>query len=283
MRRLVAGGWWLVGLMRAGSLEAQLTSEDRGAIADLGPAYATHFELKRGWYRGQAIQYFDIGPQENTTASVFLFITGIDSNGAPRLVPGQQPVFSSLPGLEHFSAIWQVQYVQVGPGYAANAVRDGREALGMALAGRARMIVPGTFVNYSIVPDGSRLDGDPDARPLLRGWYKGAQVPYFDFGITRREPAPIFPFVTGFVDGGPQFLRAQANIVDAIPGSEGGTHDLWDVMFVESPAGYEPDSIRDLATLRARGLAIRAAGQVRNCPVVLLEGRRVPRSTLLSR
>lgn len=281
MRWLPAAGYQLLAvLMHAGPLLAQLTGNDRAALADLGPAYATHFTLKRGWFRGQAIQYFDIGPQENTSASVFLFVTGFDSSGAPRLVPGQRPVFSSIPGLEGFSAMWAVQYVVVGPGYAANTVRDGRQALGMTLSGQARMVVPGSFINYSIVPDGSTLEGDPDTRPLLRGWYKGAEVPYFDFGITRREPAPIFPFVTGFDNGAPQFLRAQANIVDAIPGSDGGTHDLWDVMFVEAPAGYEPDTIRDLATLRARGLPIRPAGQVRNCPVVILEGRRVPRSTL---
>lgn len=266
----------LLGLLPR-TVVGQLSSADRAALADLGPTYATRYELRRGWFRGQPIRYFDIGPQDNTTAAVFLFVTGMDPDGTPHFVPGQRPVFSSLPGLESFSAIWQLHYVQVRPGYAANQVRDGRRALSMVLSGQARLILPGSWVNYSIVAEGSSLVEDPGARPLRHGWYKGAEVPYFDFGFTEREPAPIFPFVTGFSADGPEFLRAQANIVDAVPGSAAGTHDLWDVMFVEAPAGYEPDTIRDLAMLRSRGLPIRPAGQVRNCPVVLVNGQPVPR------
>src|SRR5205814_312747 len=160
---------------------AQLTANDRAALADLGPQYAQHFTLHRGWFRGAPIQYFDIGPQENTSAAVFLFITGIAADGTPQLVPGQRPVFSSIPGLAAFS---------------------GEE---------------------------------------------------------------------------PRFFRAQANIVDVVPGA-GGTHDLWDVTFVQVPPGYEPDGIRDLPTLLRRSdFTIRRAGQVRNCPVVLLNGARAPR------
>lgn len=286
MRLLVDGRRWTVAsgallLLVQGRAVAQLTTNDRAALADLGPQYAERFMLRRGWFRGQPIQYFDIGPQENTSAAVFLFVTGIDSNGVPRLVPGQRPVFSSVPGLAGFSAMWTVEYLQVGPDYAANQVRDARQALALVLSGAARAVIPGTFVNYSIVAEGSVLVDDPDARPLLHGWYKGSEVAYFDFGVTKREPAPIFPFVTGFDNGAPQFLRAQANIVDAVPGSDEGTHDLWVVMFVRIPAGYEPDTIRDLATLRARAdFVIRPAGQVRNCPVVIIDGRRAPRQTL---
>lgn len=267
----------LVLLAAAGPAHAQLTSNDRAALADLEPAYAQHFDLHRGWFRGLPIRYFDIGPQENTSSAVFLFATSIDTNGVPRLVPGQRPVFSSIPGLAGFSAIWKVEYLVVGPSYQANTVRDAREALRLILTNQARVVIPGTFINYSIVPDASTLEGDPDHRPLLKGWYKGAEVPYFDFGLTERDPAPIFPFVTGFDGDAPRFLRAQANVVDAVPGS-GGTHDLWDVMFVQVPESYVPDTIRDLPTLRAHNeFVIRPAGQVRNCPVVIINGERAPR------
>jgi hypothetical protein len=268
----------------APSARAQLTADDRAALGDLGPSFAQRFELKRGWYRGHPIQYFDVGPQDPTIAPVFLFATGIDADGMPRLVPDQRPVFSSIPGLAGYSAIWQVHYVVVGPGYTANRVRDAREALGLTLRGSARLVIPGTFLNLSIVPAGSSLNGDPDQRPLKTGWFKGAEVPYFDFGWTLSQPAPIYPFVTGFAGDTPQFLRAQANVVDVVPDSAGPGRDLWDVMFVEAPAGYEPDAVRDRSAIvgpAARSdLHVRRGGQVRNCPVVIVDGRRAPRTGL---
>ncbi len=258
--------------------EAQLTPDDRANLADLGPQYAQQFVLHRGWFRGTPIQYFDIGPQDPGTLPLFILVTAVDADGTPHPVQDQRPIFSSIPGKEGFSAIWQVQYIVVGSEYVANSIRDARQAVGLVLTGH-RLIVPRIYINYSIVPDGSTLVGDPDTRELKHGWYKGAEVPYFDFGRTSADPAPIYPFVTGFNGDEPQFLRAQANIVDVVPGSDnGGTHDLWDVNFVLAPPGYEPDAIRDRATLLSRAdLSIRHAGQVRNCPVVLIDGRRAPR------
>ncbi|HEY2806401.1 MAG TPA: hypothetical protein VGI92_11150 [Gemmatimonadales bacterium] len=258
---------------------AQLTPNDRAALGDLGPQYAQHFTLHRGWFRGTAIQYFDIGPQARASLPVFILVTGVDPDGTAHPVPEQRPILPSIPELEGFSALWQVNYIVVGPEYVANQLRDARQVVGLVLAGRARLVVPGDHINYSIVPDGSFLVDDPDNRPLLKGWYKGAEVPYFDFGRTSADPAPIYPFVTGFNGDNPQFLRAQANIVDVVPGSDGGgTHDLWDVTFVIVSASYVPDTIKDRATLLGRAdLLIRHAGQVRNCPVVLIGGTRAPR------
>lgn len=266
-------------LSHAAIAVAQLSPNDRAALSDLGPQYAQRFTLHRGWFRGIPIQYFDIGTQDAGTLPVFVLVTAVDQDGTPHPVPGQRPIFSSIPGREGFSAIWQVQYVVVSPGYQANQVRDAHQAVGLVLSG-ARLVVSGTYINYSIVPEGSMLVDDPDTRALQHGWYKGTAVEYFDFGPTSPEPAPIYPFVTGFAGDDPQFLRAQANVVDVVPGEgNGGTHDLWDVHFVIAPPDYVPETIRDRATILSRpDLSIRRAGQVRNCPVVLVEGRRAPRA-----
>ena len=275
--RVVTAVLVLTGL-RSAAARAQLTPDDRANLADLGAAYASQFTLHRGWFRGTPIQYFDIGPQDLATLPLFILVTSVDSDGTAHPVAGQRPIFSSIPGKEGFSAIWQVQYIVVGSEYAANSIRDARQAVGLVLAGH-RLAVPRAWINYSIVPEGSTLVGDPDRRELQHGWYKGAAVAYFDFGRTSPDPAPIYPFVTGFSGDDPQFLRAQANIVDVVPGSDnGGTHDLWDVTFVLVPASYQPDAIRDRATLLSRAdFSIRRAGQVRNCPVVLIDGQRAPR------
>ena len=62
--------------------------------------------------------------------------------------------------------------------------------------------------------------------------------------------------------------------------------DMWDVHFVTVPPGYAPDSLRDLRALLAEAaagrLAIRRVGQVRNCPVVIVDGRPAPRLPLVA-
>jgi hypothetical protein len=267
-----------------GAAAAQLTPAERAALDDLAPTYAQRFELRRGWYRGRAIRYFDIGPVDVSVAPVFYFVRGFDAAGRPVFVDGQQPVFSSLPGLPGYSGIWQVHFVVVPAGYRANAVTEGRVAVGMGLRGEARLVIPGSYVNLPIVPGGSTLDGDPARRPLAGGWFKGRAVSYFDFGRSPLAPAPIYAFILGLDGDAPRFLREQANVVDVAPDSVGDYMDMWDVHFVTVPAGYAPDTIRDLATLlaeeRAGRVAIRRIGSVRNCPVVIVEERTAPRRPL---
>lgn len=265
---------------------AQLTAADRAALGDLAAQFAERFELSRGWYRGRPIHYFDFGPAAVTISPIFFVVTGFDADGTPRFVAGQRPIFATIPGVPGYSAIWQVHYLVVGPGYLANTVRDGRTAVAMALAGTARLVVPGVYVNCPIVAHGSSLVGDPDARPLLAGWYKGAEVAFFDFGRAPLAPAPIYVFVTGFSGDEPQFLRAQGSIVDVVPGDGAEYRDMWDVHFAHVGLDYQPDRIQDAVTLLAeaqRGtITIRRAGAVRNCPVVLVDDRPAPRRGLAS-
>ncbi len=267
-------------------LRAQLTNDDRAALGDLAPQFAQAFPLVRGWYRAQPIRYYDFGPQAPTISPMFLVARGFSAAGRPVLVEGQRPIFSSVPGLPGYSAIWQVQYLVVGPDYVANTLSDGRTAIAWTLAGRARLVVPGLFVNCPIVPLGSTLEGDPGRRALQLAWYKGHDVWFFDFGRTAPEPAPIYAFVSGFDGAAPRFIRGQANVVDVVPEGDGRQRDLWDVTFVAVPAAYEPDGVRDAASV-ATGSAPRGpfrltrAGSVRNCPVVLVTDATAPRPGLL--
>jgi len=274
-----------LGLFGAAPARAQLTPNERAALDDLAPAYAQRFELRRGWYRDRPIRYFDIGPVAVTLAPVFLFATALDSAGRPTLVPGQLPVFASLPGLEGYSGIVQVHYVIVPPGYRANSVTDARAIVAMALRGDARLVIPGSYANLPIVPEGSALVGDPVGRVTQAGWFRGARVAYFDFGLTPLAPAPIYAFITGMENDAPRFLREQANVVDVAPDSGADYRDLWDVHFVTVPPGYTPDTIRDRSTLLAEAsaghLTIRRVGQVRNCPVVSVDGRPATRRELV--
>lgn len=274
----------LTAIATPGAARAQLSALERAALEDLAPAYAQRFELRRGWFRGQEVRYFDIGPVAVSIAPVFFFAT-LDGAGRPVLVPGQRPVFSSLPGLDGYSAIWQVHFVIVPPGYHANRVTEAREAVAMSLRGEARLLIPGSYVNLPIVPPGSTLQDDPARRPLLSGWFKGREVAYFDFGRSPLAPAPIYALISGMDGDAPRFVPGQANVVDVVPDSAARYMDMWDVHFVTVPADYRPDTIRDLATLlreaAAGRVSVRRIGSVRNCPVVLVDGRLAPRVPLL--
>lgn len=264
--------------VRPAALSAQLTGEDRAALADLGPQFAQAFAPAAGWYRGRTIHYYDFGPQAVTISPMFLVVTGFGPDGRPELVPGQRPIFSSIPGIAGYSAIWQVHYVVVGPWYRANQLRDGRTAIQWALAGRARLVIPGFLVNCPVVPSGSSLADDPDRRAIETGWYKGQEVAFFDFGRSSAEPAPIHVFVTGFDGEEPRFVRAQGNIIDVVPEGDARYRDLWEVVFTVVPESYEPQTVRDLAT--ATRFPQRRPGMVRNCPVILVDGVRAPRLAL---
>lgn len=116
--------------------------------------------------------------------------------------------------------------------------------------------------------------GTPREFDLVRGWYRGDEVRYYDFGA--RSPAqgssvgvaPIYLFVTGMAaDGRPIPVEGQHNIVDVVP-DDAGYSDLWEVMLVTVDAAYEADSIRSKADIEAAGLNMTPAGVIVNCPIV---------------
>ena len=115
---------------------------------------------------------------------------------------------------------------------------------------------------------------EPVAFSLVSGWYQDGGVEYYDFGmntpLTNGQPltAPIYVFIHGMnADGTPDFVEGQHNIVDVVPGDEGYS-DLWEVILVTVPDGYEPDSIRSMDELMAAGYDMMAAGILVNCPIV---------------
>jgi hypothetical protein len=110
---------------------------------------------------------------------------------------------------------------------------------------------------------------------LVTGWYRGQEVRYYDFGMNTAlaggntvQTAPLYVFIRGMnADGTPDFLPGQHNISDVVPGEEGYS-DLWEIMLVQPPEDYEPDSIRSKADLDAAGFDVQPAGLFVNCPFV---------------
>jgi len=109
---------------------------------------------------------------------------------------------------------------------------------------------------------------------LVHGWYRNEEVVYYDFGMNSPtsgaavSAAPIWAFITGMnADGTPAFVEGQHNVVDVVPGDPGYS-DLWEVMLVTVPDGFEPDSIKSREEVESSGYEIMPAGIFVNCPIV---------------
>jgi hypothetical protein len=245
------------------------------ALAQEGGVFtepAQTYTLTKGWYQGRETFYYDFGmnsPVLNNGAGVgaapiYVLVTGFDGSGNPQMVEGQRNIIDVVPGEPGYSDLWEVNFVTVPAGYVANTFKSADDVRKAGL----QMTKPGVLVNCPVVPLNSRL-----AEPVngsvepTRGWYKGSEVHYFDFGPNSNRTAPIYAFITGFsADGTPQFVQGQNNIIDVIPG-DAGYSAFWDVHLVRVPAGYKPNSITSAAGVMSSGFEIVRPGLVVNCPV----------------
>lgn len=260
----------------AASAQSALTAAEQSAIAALGQHSARELPVRRGWFRGQPITYYDIGAVDRATGTVIIPIDASDTSRAPRLASGARPIFSALPGVGPYSGVWLVQYLLLPAGADAGGIRDARAATALVLRGEASFRVPRAHVNLPILPAGSFLAGDTTGRALERGWYRGVEVRYLDFGVTQVPAAPIYTTVTSIGRDGPRFVREQHNIVDVAPVDTTPYTDLWDVHFVIVDSQFIPQVWRNtrdlLAGARVAGYRV-LPGELRNCPIVTVNDR----------
>jgi hypothetical protein len=103
--------------------------------------------LVQGWYEGEAIYYFDFGPNSRDTAPIYAFITGIDGEGNPQFVEGQANVIGVIPGDPGYSAFWYVNLVTVPADYEANSITSVEEVLSSGYD----ISQPGLLVNCPVL------------------------------------------------------------------------------------------------------------------------------------
>lgn len=87
-------------------------------------------ELVQGWYKGDPVFYPDFGENPATALPIWVFITGMDADGNPQFVEGQNNVIDAVPGDEGYSAFWQVNLVTVDESYEANSIKSAADAVG---------------------------------------------------------------------------------------------------------------------------------------------------------
>ena len=234
--------------------------------SDLGAA--KQFKLVSGWVRGQEAKYYDFGMNTPLTstgavavAPIWVFATGMNADGLPRMVPGQHNVIDVLPGQSGYSDLWEVRLVTVPADYRADTIKSRTEVE----AARYPTAAIGMFVNCPVVPTGSTFEG---GEQLVQGWFRGQQVFYPDFGPNPPAALPIWAFTNGSnPDGSPRMVEGQGNVIDSIPG-QAGYSAFWRVNMVTVAADYRANSVNAAAQVAAQNLRVAQTGLMVNCPVV---------------
>lgn len=126
-------------------------------------------------------------------------------------------------------------------------------------------------------PPPGPLGTTPHVYPVETGWFDGKAVKYYNFGtntpLDPQDPSRVavegvWVLTTGLnPDGSPIRLEGQHNLFTVIPGDPGYS-DLWQPTFVYPPADYQPNSIRSVDELLARGMPMEKQPLLVNCPFV---------------
>jgi hypothetical protein len=229
---------------------------------------------------GEIVRYYNFDVQPVETAPIFV----LRREGASSPVEGQLNIVDVIPGDSGYSDFWHVHLVTVPAEYVANTVTsfDEIEAAGYEIE-RTNMIV-----NCPVVPAGSTAtlrheDGDTG---LVRGWYRGAIVQYFEFAehpLVVEPPAeghpstPLSPIYVMFdvnpdesdpTSGPASGFRTEAdatqthNVVATLPG-DAGYSPLWMVNVLDNVAF---DDVMDLESATAATILGSPANV--NCPIV---------------
>ncbi len=210
------------------------------------------YGLDQGWFNGQPVKYFNFGsntpldPNDSSRVlveGVWAFITGLNADGSPIFLAGQDNLFEVRPGEDGYSDLWQPSFVTPAEGYTPDSITSVAELLRSGMTIEKQPVL----VNCPFVPPGSSLVDN--SLPLKRGWVNGEPVVYFDFGPTSAKPGRVYAFVTGFnAEGGPLLMPGQHFVFDSAR-SEEGYSDFWVVQWVKVDSSYQADSIRSTADI----------------------------------
>jgi hypothetical protein len=86
-------------------------------------------EIVQGWARGEEVYYFDFGQNPATVAPIWVLIHGMNADGTPDVVEGQQNIIDTVPGDPDYTAFWRVNMVTVPEGYEPNSLRSAQDVL----------------------------------------------------------------------------------------------------------------------------------------------------------
>jgi hypothetical protein len=221
---------------------------------------------------GEVVEYYNFDVQPTKPAPIYVPMKG----GEP--VSGQLNIIDVLPGDAGYNDFWQIVAVTVPDSYVANTLTSADDVT----AAGYPMQVSDVIVNCPVVPAGStaklRDSGDTSGSGLVRGWYDGKVVNYFNFG----EKAGGLKAVDGMVPTSPIWVTFNDDAMGPASGfkTEPGTPQTHNVTgSLPSGADYSPlwnvtpypnshfDDVDDAETALAAAGDGKVAAMV-NCPIV---------------
>jgi hypothetical protein len=80
--------------------------------------------LVQGWYKDEEVFYPDFGMNSRAAIPIYVFIHGMNADGTPDFVEGQNNIIDAVPGDAAYTAFWQVTMVTVPQSYTPNSLRS---------------------------------------------------------------------------------------------------------------------------------------------------------------
>ena len=215
-----------------------------------GLASAAHiYPVENGWADGKAVRYYNMGtnspldpsdPAQVLIDGVWVFATGVNADGSPIRLEGQDNILDFAPGDDAYSDLWQVYFITPAAGYSPNSITS----LKALNASGMKIVKQPLILNCPFVPDGTSLkNGD---LKLQKGWVGDKSYSYYDFGPTSAKPGKLYAFVSGFnADGSPQLVPSQHFIFDSVRGDKTYS-DFRVVQWVLVNTSYQADSAKSV-------------------------------------
>ena len=124
--------------------------------------------LVQGWYKGEEVFYPDFGANPATVEPIWVFIHGMNADGTPDLVEGQNNIIDTVPGEADYTAFWRVNMVTVPEGYEPNSIRSAADviAAGFEIT-QTDMVVNCPVVEVAAAPGGQPVTQPPDATDVF--------------------------------------------------------------------------------------------------------------------
>lgn len=85
--------------------------------------------LVQGWNKSEEVFYPDFGPNPATAEPIWVLIYGMNADGTPDFVEGQNNIIDTVPGDPGYTAFWDVKLVTVPADYEPNSIRSAADVL----------------------------------------------------------------------------------------------------------------------------------------------------------
>jgi hypothetical protein len=116
------------------------------ALAADGPVQTYGQQVTLGFYRGQVVSYFDLGPVKlakgNKVAPIWAFANGAE---------GQRNVIDTVPGKKDYTPLWAVRLVSWKDGVTPRVLRSAASVKKAMSAGQVTIASPGIVVNCPVL------------------------------------------------------------------------------------------------------------------------------------